>query len=155
MTRNLYRMVILSFLAFTACDQQMVYDQYFTAENGLWTWKDVAEFEIAISDTVSIHNMYIQVRHSVDYPMSNLYMFVVLKGPSGQFTRDTVNLELATPDGQWIGRGSGKLREIRYLLRKQFRFGEPGNYLVYVEQAMRRQGLPVRDVGIRVEKTNP
>jgi len=154
MTRRHFPLVLLSLLALTACDPQMVYDQYITTKNGTWTWNDVGEFEIAIEDTVSLHNMYLQVRHSVDYPMSNLYMFVLLKGPSGQYSRDTVNLELATPDGQWTGRGQGKLRELRYLYRKQFRFGEPGTYTVYLEQAMRRQGLPVRDIGVRVEKIN-
>ena len=108
-----------------------------------------------ITDTVSLNNVYLQVRHTVDYPMSNLYMFVLLKGPSGQFHRDTVNMILAVPDGKWIGKGTGKLRELRYLYRKQVRFREPGTYSISIEQAMRKSELPVTDVGVRIERVNP
>ena len=40
---------------------------------------------VEITDTVSLNNIYLQVRHTVEYPMSNLYMFVHIKGPTGQF----------------------------------------------------------------------
>jgi len=155
MTRLRYLQILFFFLILQACDPEMVYDHFVTMDNGMWTWSDVGEFQIPVSDTVSLHNIYIQVRHSVDYPMSNLYMFVVLKGPSGQFARDTVDLQLAAPDGRWFGKGIGRLRELRLLYRKQVRFSEPGTYTIYLEQAMRKQALPVRDVGIRVERVNP
>ncbi len=74
-------------------------------ENGMWKWQDAREFEVDITDTISLHNIYLQVRHTVEYPMSNLYMFVHVKGPSGQLLKDTVNLILANPDG------SGQARE--------------------------------------------
>lgn len=138
-----------------SCDPDMVYDRYMTTEDGLWTWKDVGVFEMNITDTVSLHNVYLQVRHTVEYPMSNLYMFVVLKGPSGQFHRDTVNMVLAAPDGKWKGKGTGKLRELRLLYRKQVRFSEPGTYSISIEQAMRKSKLPVTDVGVRIERINP
>ena len=108
-----------------------------------------------MNDTVSLHNIYLQVRHTVDYPLSNLYMFVLLKGPSGQFVRDTVNMVLAAPDGSWTGTGTGKLKELRLLYRQQIRFNEPGTYSIFMEQAMRRSELPVTDVGVRIERVNP
>ena len=155
MTRYRFLLIPSLLLILQACDPDMVYDRYMTTENGIWTWNDVGTFEIPVTDTVTLNNIYIQVRHSVDYPMSNLYMFVLLKGPSGQFVRDTVNLQLAAPDGRWIGKGTGKLRELRLLYRKQVRFSEPGTYTIYLEQAMREKGLPVKDVGIRIERINP
>lgn len=153
-TRLLGPIPILLALLLASCDPLMVYDQYQSMEDGLWGWKDVATFEVPVEDTLTLHNIYLQVRHSTDYPMSNLYMFVNLKGPGGQFRRDTVNLELAASDGRWYGRGNGKLRELRLLYRSHIRFGTPGSYTFYVEQAMRREELPVRDVGLRIEQIN-
>jgi len=148
-------LLLLSLLTFVSCDPNMVYDQYSSIENGLWGWVDAREFIVEVSDTTSLHNIYIQVRHTVDYPLSNLYMFVHVKGPTGQLLKDTVNMILAEPDGNWTGRGSGNLRELQLLYRKQTQFRNPGMYTFTLEQGMRNPELPVTDLGIRVERTNP
>ena len=155
MIRFRYWLSVLLVLLVASCDPGMVYDQYMTTENGNWKWNDVGVFEVEMSDTVSLHNIYLQIRHTADYPMSNLYMFVLLKGPSGKFLKDTVNMVLAAPDGSWTGKGTGKLRELRLLYRKQIRFDEPGTYSISLEQAMRKSDLPVTDVGVRIERVNP
>lgn len=147
-------LLLFSCLLLVSCDPSMVYDHYEATDGGQWKWQDKKEFRVEIGDTVSMHNIYVQVRHSVDYPLSNLYMFVSVVGPSGRHLKDTVNLVLAEPDGKWIGSGLGKFREIRLLYRKQTRFGEPGTYTFILEQAMRKQELPVADLGIRIERTN-
>ena len=155
MIRRLRPLPILLVLLFASCDPDMVYDQYMSTEKGMWKWNDVGVFKVEMNDTVSLYNVYLQVRHTVDYPMSNLYMFVLVKGPSGQFVRDTVNMILAEPDGSWTGRGNGRLRELRLLYRKQTRFTETGTYTFSIEQAMRNSELPVTNVGVRIERVNP
>ena len=147
--------LFFSLFLLTACDSEMVYDHYISTDKGMWKWNDVAVFEIDVSDTTSLNNIYLQVRHSTDYPMSNLYMFVNVKGPGGQFRRDTVNMILAAPDGQWNGKGTGQLRELLLLYRSQTRFGVSGIYTFSIEQAMRKEELPVTDIGVRVERIIP
>ena len=137
-----------------SCDKDMVYDEYVETKGG-WRWQDAREFKVDLSDTLSLHNIYVQVRHTVEYPMSNLYMFVHVKGPNGQHRKDTVNMILAEPSGEWTGRGSGKLRELQLLYRKQTQFRIPGTYVFTLEQAMRNPELPVTDLGIRIERINP
>ena len=131
----------------------MVYDQYTQPRKGLWSWQDAREFHVDITDTVSLHNIYLQVRHTVDYPMSNLYMFVHVKGPSGQHLKDTVNLVLAASGWKWTGKGTGNLRELLFLYRKQTKFRIPGTYTFTLEQAMRNPELPVTDLGVRIERS--
>ena len=151
--------LILAFMALLlhvrSCDSGMVYDQYMRTENGKWSWQDAMEFNVDISDTVSMHNIYLQVRHTVDYPLSNLYMFVHVKSPSGQHLKDTINMILAAPDGKWTGKGNGNLRELMLLYRKQSKFRIPGTYVFTLEQAMREPELPVSDLGLRIERVNP
>ena len=151
--------LILSLMALLlfchACDSDMVYDQYVHLDQGIWTWQDRLEFEAEISDTLSMHDIYLQVRHSTEYPMSNLYMFIHILSPTGQQLKDTVNMILAAPDGRWTGRGNGNIRELMLLFRKQSIFAVPGTYVFTLEQAMRKEELPVTDVGIRIERSNP
>jgi len=138
-----------------SCDSEMVYDEYKSTENGMWSWRDAIEFRADISDTVSLHNIYVQVRHTVEYPMSNLYMFVHVKSPSGQHLKDTINMVLAAPDGKWTGKGNSNIRELMLLYRKHSVFRIPGTYVFTLEQAMREPELPVTDLGVRIERVNP
>jgi gliding motility-associated lipoprotein GldH len=133
----------------------MVYDQFEELDQGMWTWNDALEFEAEISDTLSLHNIYLQVRHTTEYPMSNLYMFVHVKSPTGQHMKDTINMILAAPDGKWTGKGNGNIRELMLLYRKQTKFRVPGTYIFTLEQAMRQETLPVTDLGVRIERINP
>jgi gliding motility-associated lipoprotein GldH len=148
------KILLLLMTLTVSCDQNVVYDEY-VQTNGGWKWRDAREFLVEVSDTLSLHNIYVQVRHTVEYPMSNLYMFVHVKGPTGQHRKDTVNLILAEPNGEWTGRGTGNLRELQLLYRKQTQFRIPGIYVFTLEQAMRNPELPVTDLGIRIERDNP
>lgn len=145
--------VLLAFLA-GSCDPDMVYDRYEQVAGGNWSWEDEKSFPVEITDTTGLHNIYLQVRHTVEYPMSNLYMFVRVEGPGGQQLQDTVNMILAEPDGAWKGSGPGKLRELQLLYRKQARFATPGTYKFTLEQGMRRPEVPVTDVGVRIEQAD-
>ena len=145
-------LTVLVLLHCQSCDPGMVYDQYEATEQGMWSWQNAMEFKADISDTLSMHNIYLQVRHTVDYPRSNLYMFVHVKAPSGQHLTDTVNMILATPDGKWTGKGNGNIRELMLLYRKHSKFRVPGTYVFTLEQAMRQEELPVTDLGIRIER---
>ena len=147
--------VLLLLMPTISCDPGMVYDQYLHNEKGQWTWTDAKEFKVDITDTLSMHNIYLQVRHTVDYPLSNLYMFVHVKSPTGQHRKDTINMILAEPDGKWTGRGNGNIRELMLLYRKGTKFRTPGTYVFTLEQAMREPELPVTDLGVRIERVNP
>ena len=150
-----HSLTLLLLIILTSCDPDMVYDQYSQTGDGMWRWQDAKEFNIEITDTISLNNIYLQVRHTVEYPLSNLYMFVHIKGPSGQLLKDTVNLVIASPDGKWTGRGTGNLRELRLLYRKNSKFNQPGAYIFTLEQGMRNPELPITDLGIRIERSNP
>ena len=153
------RLIILALILLLpqlySCDSDMVYDRFEHLDHGTWTWQNAVEFEADISDTISLQNIYLQVRHTTAYPLSNLYIFVHIKSPEGQYLKDTVNMILAAPDGRWTGRGNGKLRELMLLYRTQTKFRVPGTYVFTLEQAMRQEELPVTDVGIRIERSKP
>lgn len=154
--KHLYALLALFSLAVLfSCDPGMVYHRFQDVEDGTWDWEDPKRFRVEVSDTTHLHNIYLQVRHTVDYPLRNLYMFVQVEGPSGQRLTDTVNMIIAEPDGTWKGKGVGKLKELQLLYRKGTIFGDTGTYTFTLEQGMRTPALPVTDVGLRIERINP
>ncbi|MFO7935434.1 MAG: gliding motility lipoprotein GldH [Bacteroidales bacterium] len=155
-TKYLYALLALFPLSVLfSCDPGMVYHQFRDVEDERWAWEDAKKFPVEISDTTHMHNIYLQIRHTVDYPLRNLYMFVQVEGPSGQRLTDTVNMIIAEPDGTWKGKGVGKLKELQILYRKGTIFRDTGRYTFTLEQGMRTPALPVTNVGLRIERINP
>lgn len=144
---------LLPVIILFSCDRNMLYDQFNRINREGWTWSDIQEFSPVVEDTLSYYDIYLQVRHRGNYPVSNLYMFVHLKGPHNQAITDTVNFILARPDGTWNGKGLGDLKELRLQYKRKIRFPEPGTYRISVEQGMRIPSVPVSDVGVRIVKS--
>src|SRR5690606_19098363 len=95
----LFLNVIVIFLF--SCSDNTVYHEYIAIENSQWHKDNVATFEFEATDTLTPHNFYISIRNKGDYPYSNLYLFVTINGPSGDFARDTVNCIIADNRGKW------------------------------------------------------
>ena len=145
--------ILLLFMG--ACDKSMVFDEFHHISDGSWGWDEKLEFEVEAVDTSILYDMLINLRHSTDYPFSNLYMFVHVSGPSGQSLTDTINFRLAENSGKWLGKGLGNSREIGFLYRKNTAFPQSGKYHFVIEQAMRQPEIPVTEVGLRIEKHTP
>lgn len=126
--------------------------------NGAWENTLKPTFSFDITDTLSGHNVFIDVRHTGDYAYSNLYLFVDLEGPGGRTKRDTVECLLADPMGRWLGKGTGfifasRTRDAKVLYRLGNRFPQAGRYAITLEQAMRDDPLPgIIDVGVSIER---
>lgn len=146
----------MSFIAFFSCDNSKVYEEYIEVENSVWLKENTATFNFTATDTILRHNLYINVRNTGDYPYSNLYLFLSMKGPNGNVLRDTVNCILADNRGKWLGKGIGDLWDLQIPYIKDFKFAQKGEYSMSFEQAMRvEKGLKgITDIGLRVEKAN-
>ncbi len=151
---NLVFILFIGGLLTGSCDRDQVYDSFSKIEDGNWGWDEPVIFEAGIDDTLQNHDILIQLRHTTSYPLSNLYMFVHVDGPSGQRMTDTINFILARKSGEWIGKGVGHLKEIGYLYKREARFPESGIYRFTIEQAMRLEEVPVTEVGLRIKPSN-
>lgn len=150
--------VALVTVLITGCTEAVVYQADVPVPEGAWDRSFVPEFTFDITDTLGQHDVYIDVRHTGDYPFSDLFLFVDLKGPGGRELRDTVECLLADPTGRWYGTGTGFLIADRYnakvLYKLHNRFPAMGRYTLRLEQAMRTEKLPgVIDVGVSVERS--
>jgi gliding motility-associated lipoprotein GldH len=140
------------------CSDQVVFQADVPVPDETWDRSFTPEFSFEVTDTILHHDLYIDVRHTGDYPFSDLFLFVDLHGPDDRHLRDTVECLLADPTGRWYGKGTGFIFADRFeahvLYKLKNRFPASGRYTIKLEQAMRTEKLPgVIDVGVSVERS--
>lgn len=149
--------IALAGLFMAGCTGHVSFQENARVPQGAWDrdWKPQFTFEV--DDTLAQRNVFLDIRHTGDYPFSNIYLFVNLEGQSGHLFTDTVECTLADPAGRWYGKGTGFIFSDRFqahvLYKMNNRFPRQGRYVLTLEQAMRTEKLPgLIDVGISIEE---
>ena len=139
-------------LAFTACTSSN-YNKRNVIPEAEWAQENRIAFDVNIDDTINGYVFGLELRHLENYRYSNLFVFLHTTMPNGNHTRDTIECTLATPEGRWIGKSSGSMRDLRIPLNPGLQFPLKGNYHFEIEQAMREPVLKgISDIGIFIEK---
>ena len=148
--------ILLIVTILSSCvNKNVIFDESVVISNAAWNNQDFPYFDVNVEDTTSAYNFYLNIRHLENYRYSNFYMFLHTTFPDGNQTHDTIELVLSYPDGRWIGKGSGSMRDNNILLNNNLHFPVKGNYRFEIEQAMRESVLEgITDVGIRFEINN-
>lgn len=153
-SKYLFGIIILTLTVFltTSCDRNRYFEQNIEIQDEKWAFEEAKEFSFELSDTVSLFNFYINLRNTNEYPFANLYVFIDTHFPDHQIARDTIELQLAHLDGEWLGSGTGNYKYNQFILRKAMRFVQQGSYTFSIEQGMRVDTLVgISDIGIRLE----
>jgi len=135
-----------------SCDPNMLYDQFEKTEGNTWSWEEKKSFTVKMDNPDNYYNIYINIRHTKDYPKRNLYVFLTIDGPNEAHTADTIDIAIADDRGKWLGSGFGDIKFVRKRIREMVRFAYSGEYIITIEQGMRLEEVPVTDVGLRIEK---
>ncbi len=154
-------LLILSFVFFS-CNDRSIFSQYKPIKNSLWKAEDSLHFDFAILDTISTHNLFIHIRNDDNFPFSNLFLITTLEDPRGQLLKDTLEYIMARPTGEWLGQGSGSLKENKLWFRENMTFPHTGTYRLTITHAMRKNGEVkglnnlngINDVGLEVEQNS-
>ncbi len=153
--RQLFFIFHFSFFAFllASCDGTVYYSEYADVSEDGWNVADSACFDLPVDDTTHLFDLLVEVRNNVDYAYSNLFLFVNTTFPDGSISCDTMELPLADPSGEWLGKHSGRYVDSRYRLRGQaMRFPMEGNYHFAITHGMRDGALKgIAHMGFRVE----
>ena len=121
--------------------------------NAEWALENRVAFDVPIDDTLNGYVFGIGLRHLENYRYSNLFVFLHTRMPNGNITHDTIECTLATPEGRWIGKSSGSMRDLVVPLNENLRFPLTGTYHFEIEQAMREPVLKgISDIGLYIEK---
>jgi gliding motility-associated lipoprotein GldH len=138
-----------------SCGPDVVYEEYVTIPEGGWSKDSMASFMVDIKDVDVYYDIYINVRNRSDYPNSNIWLFLEVTAPEGTKVRDTLNIFLANPHGEWLGSGWGDLYHVKYLYHNQpVKFAKAGEYIFDIIQGMRYDELEgIYNIGLTIEKS--
>ena len=148
-------------LLLVSCDENRVFDEYKKLD-GSWKKADAIQFVFEQNDTINPYNLFLNIRNNNDYPYNNLYVIVALTQPDSLVKIDTLEYDMAFPDGKLMGEGFSDVKESKLWYQENFKFNKEGTYSVKVTQALRKTGdvsgdlelNGVTEVGFRIEKTN-
>lgn len=137
---------------FSACNINTVADSTQSVSGNNWLYNNPAKVQFEITDTLKTYAVKFNLRHTVDYRYSNLFVLVAVRGKDIS-KKIRYELKLATQTGEWLGKGSGDIYSKEFTLLKDFSFKHVGTYTITIEQNMRDNPLVgISDVGIQVVK---
>lgn len=146
----------------TACNDNMVFSEYKATDKGYWSKDQTYKFTFSNLDTLNPRNLFINIRNDDAFPYRNLFLITELNFPDGITVKDTLEYEMALPDGQWLGKGYGNIKENKLWYKENIVLNVKGVYTLELSQAMRKNGevdgienlIGITDVGFQIEKSN-
>ncbi|MCJ7465477.1 MAG: gliding motility lipoprotein GldH [Maribacter sp.] len=160
MRRTLVSLILVIILV--ACDDTIVKSGYHTIVGGSWNRDSIVEFTFSDLDTLQKQDIFINVRNDNDFPYNNLFLIAELDIPTGETLTDTLEYEMASPDGHWLGNGAGSIKENKLWYKENIVFPVSGVYTIRLSHAMRKNGHVegisnldgITDVGYEIVKSN-
>lgn len=140
-----------------SCDKKRVFDEY-KSIGSAWNKDSIVTFDLPVLDSTQKYNLFINLRANNNYPFKNLFLIVAMETASG-FTRvDTLEYEMAKPDGTLLGNGFADIKESKLYYKEAVTF--KGKYKLQIKQAVREPGKitgiqtleGITDVGFRIEQ---
>jgi gliding motility-associated lipoprotein GldH len=137
-----------------SCKQVEVFEQNQVIASGKWMRNAPVQGTFEITDTQSVYNIYIVLRHTDAYEYNNIWLNIGLQSPGGEMNFQKVDLTLGNDQSGWEGTGMNDIREVRKLISGRPRqFIKPGKYHFQIGHIMRHDPLlHVLNAGLRVEK---
>ena len=154
--KNSVFLLLVTILLFS-CDKKRVFDQY-KSVGSAWHRDSIVTFDLPELDSTKQYNLFVNLRDNNNYPYNNLFLIVALELPNGFTKVDTLEYQMADPDGTLLGDGFSDIKESKLFYKENVRFR--GKYKVHIKQAVRETGkIPgvtlldgITEVGFRIEK---
>lgn len=143
-----------------SCNGKIVESDYVATNSGVWNKDNSVSFTFSSPDTLNTYDVFINLRNDNTFPYSNLFLITELDFPNETTIKDTLEYQMALPSGEWLGKGSGSIKENKLWYKENIVFPENGVYTLKVSHAMRKNGNVdgvvdlegVTDVGFQIEK---
>ena len=154
--KNSVLLLLVAVLLFS-CDKKRVFDEYKSVGNA-WNKDSIITFDLPVLDSTKRYDLFVNLRDNDNYKYNNLFLIVSLESPNGYTKVDTLEYQMASPDGTLLGNGFTDLKESKLYYKENVRFR--GKYKVHIKQAVRETGkVPgvtsldgITEVGFRIEK---
>lgn len=149
--------LLLTVILFSSCDKKRVFDEY-KSVGSAWHKDSIVSFDLPELDSTKRYDLFINLRDNNNYKYNNLFLIVTLEKPNGFTKVDTLEYQMAAPDGTLLGYGFTDIKESKLFYKENVTFR--GKYKVNIKQAIRETGkVPgvtllegITEVGLRIEK---
>ena len=149
--------LLLAAILLFSCDKKRVFDEY-KSVGSAWHKDSIVTFDLPVLDSTKRYNLFVNLRDNNNYPFNNLFLIVAIEMPNGFTKVDTLEYQMANPDGTLLGNGFSDIKESKLYLKENVKFR--GKYKVHIKQAVRQSGkIPgvqelegITDVGFRIEQ---
>ncbi|MDF3077832.1 MAG: gldH [Sphingobacteriaceae bacterium] len=146
-----YGFVALALLI-ASCNDNAVVDTNQVVSGYKWSYINKIKIPVKIEDNSKAYKLFLNLRHTADYKYSNIFVLIHQSGPGMKPETIRKEFQLAYPDGEWLGKGSGDLYTYQLPFKENYKFPATGTYTFSFEQNMRDNPLQeISDVGMRVE----
>lgn len=154
-----YLVLLALTIILISCETNRIYETNHDFEDRTWKINEAQEFEFRIDDPEKKYNLYYNVRNSLDYPYSRIFVTYHLQDSLGNELQSKLDTQDLFDQKTGVPFGSSSLGDIydhRFLLLKDYEFKLPGKYKLKLEQYTRQDTLKgVLAIGVRVETTQP
>ena len=131
----------MAFLLLASCGENIQYSEYETLPQG-WSANKPIAFRYQATDTLQKHNLFI----------------TKMEFPNNQVVVDTLEYEMATTEGKWLGEGAS-IKDSKLWYKEGVIFPTKGTYTFSIEQADRSLGKEkgvenlqgITEVGFQIE----
>lgn len=149
---------LVALMLLVSCDKKRVFDEY-KSVGSAWNKDSIVKFNLPKLDSLKYYNLYLNVRDNNDFPFNNLFLLVSLEQPDGLTKVDTLEYQMANPDGKLLGDGFSDVKESKLFYKEKFKFDKKGDYKIRIQQAIRQTGKVtgvkelkgITEVGFRIE----
>lgn len=149
--------LLLAAILLFSCDKKRVFDEY-KSVGSAWHKDSIVTFDLPVLDSTKKYNLFVNIRDNNNYPFNNLFLIVSIEMPNGFTKVDTLEYQMAEPDGTLLGNGFTDIKESKLYYKEDVKFR--GKYKVHIKQAVRQSGkIPgvealegITDVGFRIEQ---
>lgn len=149
--------LLLIAILISSCDEKRIFDEY-KSVGSAWHKDSIVSFNLPVLDSTKRYDLFINIRDNNNYQFNNLFLIVTLEKPNGYTKVDTLEYQMANPDGTLLGDGFTDIKESKLFYKENVKFR--GKYKVNIKQAVRETGkVPgvtllegITEVGLRIEK---
>jgi gliding motility-associated lipoprotein GldH len=153
--------VFILFFSLLSCNTNSLFSEN-QSLNKEWKKNENINFVVQITDTINRYNLFITLRNNENYKFSNLFLIVTMQFPDGKTIKDTLEYAMASPNGEWLGRGFTSIKENKLWYKEHIAFPVSGDYHFSITHAMRENGSVsgieklegITDIGIKIENNN-
>ncbi len=156
--KNKLFILFLTATILSACNNDIIYEKTQDINNARWHKDSVVGLQFK-PELEQSYDLYFLLRNDNNYPYSNIFLIASIEDEKITSV-DTLEYEMATPEGKWLGNGIWDLKESKLIYKTNYKFSDTLTKTFSIRQAVRKTGKVKGDsilkgivsVGIVIEK---